>query len=185
MRGTVPASTRDDRAMANLRQSLPLIYDFYRTCLLNVKYYGHRLHRANQFSVTSEIVVIAGSATSGISGWAIWTWGYGKDVWILVVSAATLIAAIKPVLQINKKIELYSKQFGGHNSNYLAMKNLVERIQAKRFLAPELEAEYRSIYERYEELARDDDPAPSKKLLTRFQLEVEEQIPASHLWWGE
>ena len=56
-----------------LRASLQQIYDLYRTSLLNVKYYGYKLTIANRTSVAAEIVVVVGSATSGVSGWAVWT----------------------------------------------------------------------------------------------------------------
>jgi len=69
-------------------------------------------------------VVVVGSATSGVSGWAIWSWGYGQHIWLAIAAMATLLAAPKPVLQINKKIELYGKLLGGHRANYLAAQAL-------------------------------------------------------------
>jgi hypothetical protein len=98
-------------------------------------------------------VVVVGSATSGVSGWAIWTWGYGQHVWLVIAAIATLLAALKPVLQINKKIELYGKLFGGHRANYLAVQVLVERIQAQRAFTPGMQAVYRAIHGRYVDLA--------------------------------
>jgi hypothetical protein len=116
-----------------------------------------------------------------VSGWAVWNWGYGKEIWLGVVAAATLIAAVKPVLQINKKIELYGKLFGEHHANYLATKALVERVQAQRSATPGMQAVYRAIQGRYIDLARN----PSRKLLARFQSEVNVQIPPEQLWWGD
>jgi hypothetical protein len=168
-----------------LRASLQQIYDLYRTSLLNVKYYGYKLTIANRTSVAAEIVVVVGSATSGVSGWAVWTWGYGKEIWLAFAAAATLIAALKPVLQINKKIELYGKLFGGHHANYLAAKALAERVTAQRELTPGMQAVYRAIQGRYLDLARDDEPNPSRSLIARFQSEVNKQIPPEQLWWGD
>jgi hypothetical protein len=88
-------------------------------------------------------------------------------------------------LRINKKIELYSKLFGGHYINYLATKDLVERIQAEQVLTSDMRCEYRARYERHKELARYDEPHPSHKLIARFQHEVQAQIPAERLWWSE
>jgi len=169
----------------NLRASLHQVYDLYRNSLLNVKYYGYKLTIANRCNVTAEIVVIVGSATSGVSGWAIWTWGYGQHVWLVIAAIATLLAALKPVLQINKKIELYGKLFGGHRANYLAAQALVERILAQQSFTPGMQSVYRAIHSRYVDLARDDEPNPSRRLIARFQSEVNAQIPPDKLWWGE
>jgi hypothetical protein len=168
-----------------LRASLQQIYDLYRTSLLNVKYYGYKVTVANRCNTAAEIVVVVGSATSGVSGWAVWSWGHGQEIWLAFAAAATLIAAVKPVLQINKKIELYGKLFGGHHANYLATKALVERVQAQRAVTPGMQAVYRAIQGRYLDLARDDEPNPSRKLLARFQSEVNVQIPPQQLWWGD
>ena len=186
------ASERNSRGVAgnrpgevNLRASLQQIYDLYRTSLLNVKYYGYKLTVTNRCNAAADIVVVVGSATSGVSGWAIWSWGYGQDVWLAIAAFATLLAALKPVLQINKKIEMYGKLYGGHRANYLAVQALVERVQAERAFTPGLQAGYRAIYGRYTDLARDDEPNPSRRLITRFQSEVNVQIPAATLWWGD
>lgn len=169
----------------NQRASLQQVYDLYRTSLLNVKYYGYKLTVANRCNTIAEIVVVVGSATSGVSGWAIWTWGYGQNAWLVIAALATLLAALKPVLQFNKKIELYGKLFGGHRANYLAAQALVERIQAQQGFTPGMQAVYRAIHGRHVDLARDDEPSPSRRLLARFQSEVNTQIPPEKLWWGE
>ena len=85
-------------------------YDLYRTSLLNVEVLRIQGHcREPLQHCCGECGCGRLGATSGVSGWAVWNWGYGKEIWLGVVAAATLIAAVKPVLQINKKIELYGK----------------------------------------------------------------------------
>jgi hypothetical protein len=98
---------------------------------------------------------------------------------------ATLLAALKPILQINKRIELYGKLYGGHRANYLAAQALIERINAQRTLTPGMQAVYRAVHARFIDLARDDEPNPSRRLIARFQSEVNVQVPPERFWWGD
>jgi hypothetical protein len=161
--------------------ALARIYDKYRTSLLNVKYYGHKLIWAQRFNLYMELV-IAVSACSGVSGWAIWGREGGALVWSLIAGAAALLAAIKPVLPLAKNISTYSKLYGGYNSNYLALKDLVERIAIYQNLSKEIEEEFDRVCKQHRDLAMDDDPKPSTRLIVRFVKEVNSQIPTSQLW---
>ena len=163
--------------------SLQRMYDFYRTSLLNTKYFGYKLHQSNYVYVVSEILIVLGSAASGVSGWAIWTFGVTKEAWLVVAGISTLILAIKPILQLNKKIERYSRLFTGHNANYLSMQDIVQRIAINQGVSPDIEREYNQLYRRYIELSNHDDPNPSNKLVKRLMLEVVDQIPPDRLWW--
>jgi len=48
-----------------------------------------------------------------------------------------------------------------------------------------MQAVYRAIQTRYIDLARDDEPNPSRKLIARFQSEVNAQVPPDRFWWGD
>lgn len=164
--------------------SLRIIYDFYRTSLLNAKYFGLRLRQANLLYVSSEWVILAGSATSGVSGWAIWTYGFAsKDAWLIIAAISTLISASKPILQLNKRIERYSRLFAGHNSIYLSMIEVVNRIEIRQEVNQDIEREYAQLYKKFVDLSKDDDPSPPNKLVERLASEVIEQIPSERLWW--
>jgi hypothetical protein len=58
-------------------------------------------------------------------------------------------------------------------------------VQAQRAVTPSLQAVYWAIQGRYADLARDDEPNPSRSLIARFQSEVNTQIPPDRLWWGD
>jgi len=157
------------------------IYDKYRTALLNVKYYGHKLIWARRINLYMELL-IAVTASSGVSGWAIW----GKEgwalVWSLMAGAAAILATVKPLLPLTKNVATYSKLFGGHKSNYHALEELVKRIETEQVWTKEMEAEFAYISKQDREMAGDDDPKPSKRLVAKFTEEVNLQIPVDRLW---
>jgi hypothetical protein len=146
-----------------------------------VKYYGYKLKWATRINTCIE-ALIAITGAGGISGWAIWHTTEGASVWSALVGLSVLIAAIKPVTPLTKNIVRYSQLYAGHNNNFLLLKDLVERLPIEQNFTPELEREFAQISKRNREMASDDDPYPSKKLVARFQAEVNAQIPPSSLW---
>jgi hypothetical protein len=169
------------RRPANLQAGLARIYDKYRTSLLNVKYYGHKLIWAQRINLCMELI-IAITACSGVSGWAIWGQEGGHQVWSIIAGTAAVLAAVKPILPLTKDISRYSKLYGGHNSNFLALKDLVERIAMEQELAGDAHDEFERICKQHRDMALDDDPKPSRSLVTKFMREVEIQIPPEQLW---
>ena len=156
-----------------------------RTSLLNTKYFGHKLRRTNNLYMISEFLIIFGSAASGVSGWAIWTFGLTKQAWLVIAAISTLMSAIKPILQLNKKIERYSRLFTGHNSNFLSMDDLVKRVAICQGISPELEREYKQLYHRYIQLSNEDDPSPQKSVVVNLMAEVEKQNSAGKFMVAE
>jgi hypothetical protein len=169
------------RRPANIQPGLARIYDRYRTSLLNVKYYGHKLVWAQRVNLWMELV-IAISACSGVSGWAIWGQEAGHQVWSFIAGSAAILAAIKPIVPLTKNISRYSKLYGSYNSSFLALKDLVERISVEQGLSADIQGEFERISKQHRELAMDDDPNPSQRLVTKFMREVETQIPVEQLW---
>lgn len=169
------------RRPVSIQPGLARIYDRYRTSLLNVKYYGYKLIWAQRVNLWMELV-IAISACGGVSGWAIWGQEAGHQVWSFIAGTAAILAAIKPIVPLTKNISRYSKLYGGYNSNFLALKDLVERISVEQGLSGGIQEEFERISKQHREMAMDDDPNPSKKLITKFMREVEIQIPTEQLW---
>jgi hypothetical protein len=166
---------------ANSKNKLLRIYDNYRTSLLNVKYYGYKLKWAERINLFCELA-IAMSSASGVSAWVIWEKGAGVHIWSILAATGALSAAVKPILPLTKNISKNSQLYGGYNSNYLALKDLVGRIVVAGTLNKEMEREFEDLRQRQIELARDDEPHPSTRLLSKFQIQVNRRIPLETLW---
>ncbi len=177
------ALARKAAAASQTAEQLELlrIYSAYRTSLLNVKYYGYKLKWSTRINTTAEVIIAIATA-GGVSGWAIWNTTGGAPIWSALAGVSALLAAIKPVLPLSRNISRYSQLYGGHNSNYLAMKDLVDRIPIEGGLTQESEREFGQISKRHREMASQDDPYPSRKLVARFTAEVNTQIPPTSLW---
>src|SRR5689334_15071289 len=87
------------------------IYSTYRTAALNKAYYGGMLSRYQRRNTIFEIAIAVGATSSGVSGLALWSQPYGKATWGVITAISSLLAVAKPILQMNKKVERYSKLF--------------------------------------------------------------------------
>jgi hypothetical protein len=161
------------------------IYNRYRSAALNKDYYGCLLAEYQRWNTWLEFAIAIGAAGSGISGLAVWHYDTGKTLWAMITAISSLLAIVKPFLQLNKKVERYSKLFTGHQDNYLSLTVLVSKIRRRRQLTLEMIQEFEGAENRYIELARDDDPAINLTLATKCEARVREQIPDSALWYPE
>ena len=175
--------TGEGDAADTTRTQLRYIYDSYRTAFLNRKYYGHRLTAFQGYNTATEILIAIGTAGSGgVAGLAIWGSITGQYVWLWISGVATVLGVVKPILQIGKQIENYTKLYAGHSNVYLDLKAVVEDIEVSKGLPPKLADKYESIRKRIAELGGLDDPKPNKKLIITLQNQVNEEIPSEGLW---
>ncbi len=164
--------------------SLHYLYDAYRTALLNRKYYADRLVTRQRWNLALEVILAVG--TSGtIGGWAIWKQGVGPGVWAAVAGFVALIAILKPLLQLSKAIERYSKLFIGYTELHNELQRVVLEVQTCKTLTDEMWRCFQSALTRHSKLALEDDARPAERLRRRCYDEVNREIPPSELWMPE
>lgn len=167
-----------------LETQLRFIYNGYRTALLNRKYYGFRLSLFQRYNTILEIVIAVGAAGSGgVAGLAIWGSIPGQYTWLVISGIATLLGILKPILQLGRHIENYTKLYAGHSNVYLDLKSIVEDIEVSRAIPAKTSNRYDSIRNRISELGGLNDPRPNNNLIFRLQGEVNEEIPPESLWF--
>lgn len=165
-----------------LQGQLRQLYDMYRTAALNRKYYGHKLAISRRVNLWLELL-LAVVASSAIGAWALWKYELGSTIWVLLSGTAAVVAVAKPLLQIPKQIEKYSKLFVGHTAVCLDLQRLVGDVQQSRRFPGPAQAVLRSALDRIKKMAPDDDPKPSRRLLSKYYAEVNREIPVDRLWF--
>jgi len=171
----------DHSASRDLTGELRWFYDGYRNALFNQKYYAHRLLTYRKWNLIFELALAAG--TSGtIGAWAIWKESVGRGAWAILAGVAALIAVAKPIIQLPKSIERYSKLYVGYNDLYHEFERLVSEVNAEKEFTQQTRKSFRLAVERYQRLALEDDPKPVERLRQRLYDEVNREIPPSKLW---
>ena len=159
-----------------------LIYDDYRTMLLNKKYYGSRLEVLKRNNLIIEFLIAAGATGSGVAGFAVWQQQYGALAWAIISGISIILAIAKPLLRLPDRIEIYSKLYGEYAGAFQSLKMLVGDLQVSRSVSDARLKNFIQIRNRTAELAKLNDPNPSRKFIRVLELEVNAEIIIDQLW---
>lgn len=170
-----PADKNPDR--------LRRLYNNYRTTRMSRDYYACRLDYLQKCNVWYEVVLAIGAGGSAISGWYVWKTSAGAWVWAFIAGASAVLAILKPILQIHKQVERYSKLHTAYCDLTYDYEKLVDDIKATKGITQQSRESIDKTEDRYKELALQDDPKPGDKLLRECQLKVMKSVPDFEVWY--
>jgi hypothetical protein len=157
------------------------LYGTYHKVCVNRKYYNYRLEAVKQWNTVIEILIAVG-VSSSVGSLALWKMGILQTLWSILGGVVAILAIVKPFLQLPKQIERYSRLFVGNNDAWFEFKKLIDDIQEHRNLSPEVEAKFVAALERLRQVEADEDLRQDKRLLARFENEVNAEIPIKKFW---
>jgi hypothetical protein len=166
-----------------VRVQLKYIYNAYRTESLNRKYYGVKLAKCQRYNSYMEIAIAVGATGSGgVAGLAIWGTITGQYAWGIISGIATILSVVKPVIQLGKTIERYTKLHSGHTTIFLELRSIVEDIEIAKAIPRRTEDKYNSIKQTIKELGGLEDVNRDSGLAVELQRLVNVEIPSEDLW---
>jgi len=157
------------------------IHREFRTALLNKKYYGCRLDWYQTVNRWFEIIIALGATGAGVAGLAIWKTGAGVTAWAIISGASVVLSTVKPIIDLPKQIERYSKLSGAYAKIYESFRVMEQEFDESGLTAAHLE-KFKQLRSQLVDLAADDDPNPKMTLIKRFEADVNREIPVSSLW---
>jgi len=160
------------------------IHREFRTALLNRKYYGCRLDWYQKVNRWLEIIIALGTTTAtgtGIASFAIWKDGAGVIVWGVVSGLSILLSTLKPIIDLPKQIERYSKLSGAYSKIFESFRVIEQEFEEGGLTSAHVE-KFKQLRDQLVELAADDDQKPDTDLIKRLEGEVNREIPVSSLW---
>jgi hypothetical protein len=172
--------------VSNANAQLVEIYTLLSRSALNKEYYGIRLHRTQRWNDVLEIAIAIGTTGSGISALTLWkVQPWGPYVWGTMTVVSAVLAVVKPIIQLNKRMERLTRLYLGHTDNYTNLLVLVSRIQRHGTTTPELLSLFETAEAKFQELSKDDDPHPNTALLRRCEAAVRKRHPADLAWYPD
>jgi hypothetical protein len=167
-----------------LRNELEELYYEYRRAALNKVYYGARLARQRQINRAVEIIIAVGSTTGsgGIAGMAIWGTLPGQYAWLVISGIATVLAVVKPRLQLTIRVENYSKLFVGYTNLQTELEEIVREVRISHELSEKAKDQHRRSRKLFKQLALRHDPTTSRRLTEIAQQQVNKDIRPESLW---
>lgn len=169
---------------ATFQEQLHDLYNDLRKALYNREYYGRRLKTVRRWNLALEIIVALGSS-GAIATWVFWKKGIGPDVWATIAAISTIIAILKPIFNLSKQIEKYSRLFSGHSDVAHDLEEVAREVKKNGVFKDETELFYKRIKDHWKSLAADDDPKPNKKLADECYTVVNTKYPPTSFWLPE
>ncbi len=157
------------------------VYDLYRSVLLNKKYCGNRLRFYKRWSLALD-VILAFRTSALFSSLLIWQSFSGEFIWKCLAVVFAVVAVLKPILNLSNDVEKYARLFTVYTELFYDLKGLAWDIQTNKDFTEQSSDFHKQLRSRYNALAGDDDPVPKRKLIEKYGIEVEGEIPAESLW---
>lgn len=170
-------SSSIDRSPIHLRR----IYDDYRNVQMSRDYYACRLVLFKRCNLVYETLLALG-VSGTVAGWYLWQTPAGKTSWALFAGLVAIMSILKPILQVPKAIERYSKLQTGYCDLFYDQRELVDDIQINGGVTEAMTDSLAKSKERYRALALKDDAKFSQRLLRKCQAEVNRRVPSFKDW---
>jgi hypothetical protein len=169
-----------NNAVSPERHPVWVVYDRLRSARLSVKYYECRLEKVEQANFWLDFVLLAAAPSSAIAGLAFWKHDIGQLVWQSMGVVAAVVAVIKPLLAIPKRIKEYENILVGYRILEYDLRELKTNIEQKGKYDSVLQTEFRKAVQREKALIGKSPEAREKaKLKSRCQAEVNRELPAA------
>lgn len=154
------------------------VYNLLRTARLNVKYYSARIDTVESQHFWMDTIVAVTAPGSAIAGLAVIQTGTGQAIWSVLCIVAAVVAVIKPLLKIPKKLKAYEETLVGYKALDHDLQCISAKIKTARAYTVELqELALRAIERKAEIASKEKERKENKKLKARLTAEVNNELP--------
>ena len=162
------------------------VYDRLRSASLSVKYYGCRLQHVERVNFWLDLMLFAAAPSSTIAGLGFWKFGMGPFAWQALGAIAAIIAIVKPLLGLAKRIKEYEGMLVGYRTLEYDLMELRTSVSQKRKYDTTLQAQFQKVQQRERVLiGKTPDPRENARLKARCQAEVLKELPADSFFVPE
>ena len=164
------------------------VYDTLRTVRLNVKYYGYRLQALQRWNTAMEITLAVAAPSSAIAGLGFLKYDLGMLLWKALGAVAAVVAVLKPVLSLTKRIKEMEGVVSGYRGLDFDLLELKLAIEQKRRYDAPLVAQFNRAIQRLRALVTGTAAQtlpPIKRLSRRCQAEVLTELPEDRFFIPE
>jgi hypothetical protein len=162
------------------------VYDRLRSARLSVKYYCWRLQTAERWSFWIDIVLVISAPTSAVAGLWFWQTVVGALLWKSLGVLSAVVAGIKPMLHLNKKIKDYEGCVSGYRTLDFDLMEIKTAIEQKRRYDAVLQAEFKRAQQRERVLvSKNPESRENARIRATCQEEVVKELPTEMFYIPE
>jgi hypothetical protein len=154
------------------------VYDKLRTARLNVKYYGQCLQYLEWINYFFEFSLLVTAPSSAVAGLWLWTTPGGTQVWKVFGGIAAVIALVRPILNLTKRIKDLESILSGYRTLHFDLMEIKTQIEQKGTYDASAESELKKAIQREKILVgRDPESREIAWIKRRCQAEVLAELP--------
>lgn len=155
------------------------LYDRYRRCLLDQRYYAYRLslyQRADTgTNLFAGVAMLISLATRNSGAWL-------SNTSYAIGALAALIFIGKPIFKVSEQIERYTILSTGFGELFSRFEALLADVRRNDGMRDSHRERADDLINRYDSLALREDVAINWKMVEKIQEAVKNAIPAENLW---
>ena len=166
-------------------QNIPVwdVYDLFRTARLNVKYFSARLGRIEKQNLFMEVVLLISAPTSAVAGLWFFDTPVGEEVWKCFGILTAIVAVLKPLANLNKKIKKYEEVLAGYRALEHDLHEITILISQEQAYTKELKKEFKKTLKRKGVLvSKNPESKENKKLKISCEQDVLRELPIDHFY---
>jgi hypothetical protein len=145
----------------------------YRAAKLSQMYYGVKLARWRTIHTWMDVAIAVGTTGSGVASLAIWQGFAGQYVWLFISGIATVLATIKPGIDVAGRIDRYSNLQSSLGAICVEFEDLISEINRSLTISSKSRAKYSEVRKRMRQLKGLEVPLPDANLVRQLQVEVD------------
>ena len=166
--------------MPNADQDHPVwtVYDRLRSARLSELYFCRRLQFHERLSFGMDLVLAISAPTSALAGLFLWKTAAGQEVWKWLAVVAALVAAVKPLLHLTKRIKDYEGVMSGYRILAFDYRAIKIRVEQKGEYDKTLQAEFNRALDRERNLeSKNPESRENARIKRECQAEVLKELP--------
>lgn len=154
------------------------VYNKLRTARLNVKYYSRRLDILERRNFWIELILLGTAPSSAIAGLWFWETEQGKIIWQYFGIVAAIVAVLKPVLGLTKRIKEFESVLTGYRTLEYDLMEIKSLVEQKQKYDSTMQAEFNKALQREKTLVgKTPETREKRKVKAACELEVRQELP--------
>lgn len=162
------------------------VYDRLRSARLSVKYYCRRLENAERWNFWLDLILLITAPSSAVAGLWFWDTPTGQLAWKWIAIPAAIVAVVKPLLHLTKKIKDYEAVVSGYRILEFDLQEIKIGIEQKRKFDSQLQGDFRRAQQREKTLiGKNPESRESSRIRRICQEEVNQELPPDSFYVPE
>ena len=161
------------------------VYNHLRTSRLNIKYFSIKLNKIRRKNFEIEFI-IALTASSGVTGLWFWDSLIGGYAWKILGSITAILAVLKPLLNLTKKIKEKEELVTAYRSINYDIQILLIAIKQRKKYDKKLQKEFLKILDKEKDIIKQEKTEKEdKELIKECTREVNLELPINSFYIPE